>query len=206
LLQSWPTPSSIRTNQTRVCAIGADHIPRHSWLAPPAIYGLNFHAGQGDSTASITPCNSQSNAALRGRRLVAGCLHHSKLITNADTLTRWLEAGHGSIRISPTSRASVPARKDRTKQRLVISYVLAFLSATAKRYMGQFHRGLGTGWSSRGMGSGWIVTVFPRGLPLSLQQRQPETTPRKFAEDSPPQLRSELQKGCTTGGNSNKDQ
>jgi hypothetical protein len=91
----------------------------------------------------------------------------SKLLSDTDTLSSWLEAGHGVGGVQDPSNLNL--EKSLTSfdaaQRLVVSYVVDLPLGKGKHFLGNVH-GAGdkllSGWGLAG------VTTFQAGLPLAL--------------------------------------
>jgi hypothetical protein len=120
-------------------------------------------AGQGsfDSIYHSFQLTVQRRFADAGSLLVA--YTNSKLISDTDTLTAWLEPGVGEIQDNNNLRAERSLSSQDVPQRLVISYVLDLPFGKGKRYFaganGTTDKVIG-GWGIDG------VTIFQRGFPL----------------------------------------
>src|SRR5579859_6334230 len=128
----------------------------------PQFTGLKL-AGQGnyDSTYHSLQLTVERRFASAGSLLVA--YTNSKLITNADTLTNWLEAATGSIQDFNNLHGERSLSSQDVPQRLVISYVLDLPFGHGKRFMSD-----ATGAMDK-LVSGWGVdgvTTFQKGFPL----------------------------------------
>ena len=120
-------------------------------------------AGQGsfDSIYHSLQLTMQKRFAGAGSLLVA--YTNSKLISDTDTLTAWLETGVGGIQDNNNLRGERSLSSQDVPQRVVISYVLDVPLGKGKRYLA----GIGStadkfigGWGFDG------VTIFQRGFPL----------------------------------------
>jgi hypothetical protein len=122
-------------------------------------------AGQGnyDSTYHSFQLTVERRFASAGSLLVA--YTNAKLISNADTLTNWLEASTGSIQDHTNLRGERSLASQDVPQRLVISYVLDLPFGSGKKYLsgatGYLNKLVG-GWGIDG------VTIFQSGFPLVL--------------------------------------
>jgi len=128
----------------------------------PQFTGLKL-AGQGnyDSTYHSLQLTVERRFASAGSLLVA--YTNSKLISNADTLTNWLEAATGSIQNFNNLHGERSLSSQDVPQRLVISYVLDIPVGHGKRFMSD-----ATGVVDK-LVSGWGidgVTTFQKGFPL----------------------------------------
>ena len=88
---------------------------------------------------------------------------NSKLISNTDTLTSWLETGVGAIEDNNNLRGERSLSSQDVPQRLVISYVLDLPFGQGKKYLSNVTGTLNSvvsGWGIDG------VTTFQRGFPL----------------------------------------
>jgi hypothetical protein len=88
---------------------------------------------------------------------------NSKLISNTDTLTSWLENSVGGIQDNNNLRGERSLSSQDVPQRLVISYVLDLPFGQGKKYLANVGRTLNdfiAGWGING------VTTFQRGFPL----------------------------------------
>jgi hypothetical protein len=120
-------------------------------------------AGQGSfgSIYHSLQVTAQRRFAGAGSLLVA--YTNSKLISNTDTLTSWLETGVGGIQDNNNLRAERSLSSQDVPQRLVISYVLDLPFGQGKRYLSNINGTWNTfvgGWGVDG------VTTFQRGFPL----------------------------------------
>ncbi len=122
-------------------------------------------AGQGnyDSTYHSFQLTVERRFASAGSLLVA--YTNAKLISDADTLTNWLEAATGSIQDHTNLRGERSLASQDVPQRLVISYVLDLPFGSGKKYLsgatGAVNKLVG-GWGIDG------VTIFQSGFPLVL--------------------------------------
>ena len=120
-------------------------------------------AGQGsyDSIYHSLQLTVNRRFANAGSLLVA--YTNSKLISDTDTLTSWLETGVGGIQDNNNLRAERSLSSQDVPQRLVISYVLDLPFGKGRKYLsgvtGMTDK-LITGWGVDG------VTIFQRGFPL----------------------------------------
>src|SRR5467141_885734 len=120
-------------------------------------------AGQGsyDSTYHSFQLTVQRRFAGAGSLLAA--YTNSKLISDTDTLTSWLEAGVGGIQNNNNLRGERSLSSQDIPQRLVVSYVLDLPFGKGKKFLSgvsdREEKFIG-GWGVDG------VTIFQRGFPL----------------------------------------
>ncbi len=120
-------------------------------------------AGQGsyDSIYHSFQLKVERRFASAGSLLVA--YTNSKLISDTDTLTSWLETGVGGIQDNNSLREERSLSSQDTPQRLVISYVLDAPIGKGKRFLA------GVSGAMDKVVSGWGVdgvATFQRGFPL----------------------------------------
>jgi hypothetical protein len=135
----------------------------------PQYTGLSL-AGQGsyDSTYHSLQLTVERRFASAGSLLVA--YTNSKLISDTDTLTNWLEVAAGGIQDNNNNKGERSLSSQDVSQRLVISYVLDLPFGRGKRYMsgatGAMDKVVG-GWGVDG------VTIFQTGFPLVFSNSAP---------------------------------
>ncbi|HEV3418995.1 MAG TPA: TonB-dependent receptor [Candidatus Acidoferrum sp.] len=162
LLQSVPNPFYDPTTKTAYALSGPTTTVGQLSRPFPQFTGLKL-AGQGnyDSTYHSLQLTVERRFASAGSLLVA--YTNSKLLTNADTLTNWLEAATGSIQDFNNLRGERSLSSQDVPQRLVISYVLDLPIGHGKMFMsdatGVVDKLVG-GWGIDG------VTTFQKGFPL----------------------------------------
>lgn len=161
LLQSTPNPFFV--NGQTALALTAPTTTKGQLLRPYPQYTSVEFAGQG-SFASIyhsLQVTAQRRFAGAGTLLVA--YTNSKLISDTDTLTSWLETAVGTIQDNNNLRAERSLSSQDVPQRLVISYVLDLPFGEGRKYFSGVSDGLNKvvgGWGVDG------VTTFQRGFPL----------------------------------------
>lgn len=98
---------------------------------------------------------------------------NSKLLSDTDTLTNWLEASNGSIQDNNNNRQERSLSSQDVPQRLVISYVLDLPFGHGRRYFsgadGVMDK-IVSGWGING------VTIFQKGFPLAFGNSIPNYT------------------------------
>jgi hypothetical protein len=121
-------------------------------------------AGQGsyDSSYNSLQLTLERRFTSAGSLLVS--YTNSKLMSDTDTLTNWLEASNGTIQDNNNNRAERSLSSQDVPQRLVISYVLDPPFGHGKKYLTD-----ATGFVDKLVG-GWGVdgiTIFQKGFPLA---------------------------------------
>jgi hypothetical protein len=166
LLQSVPNPFVVNG---AALALGAPTTTIGQLSRPYPQFTSVELAGQG-SFASIyhsLQITAQRRFAGAGSLLVA--YTNSKLISNTDTLTSWLETGVGSLQDNNNLHNERSLSSQDVPQRLVVSYVLDLPFGQGKKYLSNLHRALNTvvdGWGIDG------VSTFQRGFPLVFKNGQ----------------------------------
>ncbi len=180
----------------------------------PSLNGATVAAGQlerpypqynGLSLAGYGCCDSSYNSlqATVTRRFQGGgtllvAYTNSKLLTNTDTLTSWLEGptgGVGGVQDWSNLKGERSLSSQDVSQRLVISYVLDLPFGRGKK----FANGL-TGLAN-GAVSGWGVdgiTTFQRGFPLKITYAG--STPLEAANLGVGNIRPDVIPGCDRQG------
>ncbi len=163
LLQSVPNPFFDPVTSTSYALSGATTTVGQLARPYPQYTGLSL-AGQGsyDSIYHSLQLTLERRFASAGSLLVA--YTNSKLISDTDTLTNWLEASNGSIQDNNNNRAERSLSGQDVPQRLVISYVLDLPFGHGRKYYssatGAMDKIVG-GWGVDG------VTIFQKGFPLA---------------------------------------
>jgi len=166
LLQSTPNPFFIAGE---ALALAAPTTTVGQLLRPFPQYTAVEIAGQG-SFASIY---HSLQVTVRRRFAEAGSLlvayTNSKLISNTDTLTSWLETGVGGIQDNNNLRGERSLSSQDVPQRLVVSYVLDLPFGQGKRYLSNVSETVNRlvgGWGIDG------VTTLQKGFPLVFSNGQ----------------------------------
>jgi Carboxypeptidase regulatory-like domain len=130
-------------------------------------------AGQGsyDSSYNSVQLTAQRRFANAGSLLVA--YTNSKLISDTDTLTSWLEPSVGNIQDNNNLRGERSLSSQDVPQRLVISYVLDAPIGKGERFLPNVSGALDKLVSGWGVGG---VTIFQRGFPLVFTNGQANGT------------------------------
>jgi hypothetical protein len=166
LLKSVPNPFFV---SGEALALGAPTTTVGQLSRPYPQYTSVELAGQG-SFASIyhsLQVTLQRRFAEAGSILVA--YTNSKLISNTDTLTSWLETGVGALQDNNNLRDERSLSSQDVPQRLVVSYVLDLPFGQGRKYLSNLGRTLNSivdGWGIDG------VTTFQRGFPLVFRNGQ----------------------------------
>jgi hypothetical protein len=161
----------------------------------PQYTGLSL-AGQGsyDSTYHSLQLTVERRFSSAGSLLVA--YTNSKLISNTDTLTNWLEVAAGGIQDNNNNKGERSLSSQDVPQRLVISYVLDLPFGRGKRYFSS-----ASGLEDKLMG-GWGVdgvTIFQSGFPLVFSNSAPNYV-TLFGAGSRPNVVANCSKSAPAGG------
>ena len=198
LLQSMPNPFFV---DGEALALAAPTTTVGQLLRPYPQYTSVELAGQG-SFASIyhsLQVTARRRFAGAGSLLVA--YTNSKLISNTDTLTSWLETGVGSLQDNNNLRGERSLSSQDVPQRMVISYVLDLPFGQGKKYLsnigGRLNNLVG-GWGVDG------VTTFQRGFPLVFLNGQANDT-TLFGAGSRPDVLSGCDKSSAPSGRARLD-
>jgi hypothetical protein len=160
LVQSTPNPFFING---QALALTGPTTTIGQLLRPYPQYAGVQLAGQGsyDSIYHSFQLSVQKRFTGAGSLLVA--YTNSKLISDTDTITSWLETGVGGIQDNNNLRGEQSISSQDVPQRLVISYVLDLPFGKGQKYFaylgGPADKIIG-GWGFDG------VTIFQRGFPL----------------------------------------
>jgi len=153
-------------------------------------------AGYGccDSTYNSLQATVTRRFAGGGTMLVA--YTNSKLLTNTDTLTSWLEGptgGVGQVQDWNNLKGEKSLSSQDVSQRLVISYVLDLPFGHGKKYAANFSGAadkLVSGWGIDG------ITTFQRGFPLKITWAG-TSTPLEAANLGVSNVRPDVVSGCS---------
>jgi Carboxypeptidase regulatory-like domain/TonB dependent receptor len=170
LVQSTPNPFFING---QALALSGPTTTIGQLLRPYPQYTSVQLAGQGsyDSIYHSFQLTVQRRFAQAGSLLIA--YTNSKLISDTDTLTAWLEPGVGEIQDNNNLRGERSLSSQDVPQRLVISHVLDLPFGKGKKYLGGAEGMLDKivgGWGIDG------VTIFQRGFPLAFTNGQANGT------------------------------
>jgi hypothetical protein len=161
----------------------------------PQYLGLQY-AGQGsyDSSYESFQLTVERRFAAAGSLLVA--YTNSKLLSDTDTLTNWLEVAAGSIQDNNNNKAERSLSSQDVPQRLVISYVLDLPFGHGRRFMSD-----ASGFVDKVIG-GWGVdgvTIFQSGFPLVFSNGIPNFT-TLYGGGSRPNFVAGCNKSAPAGG------
>jgi len=190
-----PVPNPFIMNG-QALALAAPTTTLGQLLRPYPQYTSVELAGQGsfDSIYHSFQLTAQKRFQAGGALLAA--YTNSKLISNTDTLTAWLENSVGTIQDNNNLRGERSLSSQDVPQRLVISYVLDLPFGQSKQYLahldGVMNRILGD-WGIDG------VTTWQRGFPLVLSSGQ-ENDATLFGTGSRPNLRPSCDKAASLSG------
>jgi Carboxypeptidase regulatory-like domain len=193
LLKSVPNPFFVNG---QALALAAPTTTMGQLMRPYPQYTSVELAGQGafDSTYHSLQVTARRRFAGAGSLLVA--YTNSKLISNTDTLTSWLETGVGSLQDNNNLGAERSLSSQDVPQRMVISYVLDLPFGQGKKYFadvdGRWNNVVG-GWGIDG------VTTFQRGFPLVFRNGQANDA-TLFGAGSRPNLEQGCDKAFNPGG------
>jgi hypothetical protein len=160
LLHAVPNPFFLNG---QALALAAPTTTVGQLLRPYPQYTSVELAGQGSfgSTYHSLQLTAKRRFAGAGSLLVA--YTNSKLISNTDTLTSWLETSVGALQDNNNLRGERSLSSQDVPQRLVVSYVLDLPFGQGRRYLSNVDHRLNKvvgGWGVDG------VTTFQRGFPL----------------------------------------
>lgn len=192
LLNATPSPFYVNGE---ALALGTPVTTVGQLLRPFPQYTSVELAGQGsfDSIYHSFQLTAQKRFSAGGLLLAA--YTKSKLISNTDTLTAWLENSVGTIQDNNNLRAERSLSSQDMPQRLVVSYVLDLPIGQNKEYLSHIGSGL-----NRLVGDWGIdgVTTFQRGLPLVFSNGQVNDD-TLFGAGSRPNLLRSCNKSPTPG-------
>jgi Carboxypeptidase regulatory-like domain len=199
LLQSVPNPFYSTATGTAY-ALGTATTTVGQLDRPyPQYLGLSL-AGQGsyDSSYNSFQMTVERRFASAGSLLVA--YTNSKLISDTDTLTNWLEVAAGGVQDNNNNKGERSLSSQDVPQRLVISYVLDLPFGRGKRFVSNANsvtdKIIG-GWGVDG------VTIFQSGFPLVFSNGNPNYT-TLFGGGSRPNFVAGCNKSSPAGGGAAK--
>ena len=198
-LQSVPNPFFDNTTGISYALSGSTTTNGQLSRPFPQYTGLKL-GGQGDYDSIYHSLQLTVERRFAGAGSLLVAYTNSKLITNADTLTNWLEAATGSIQDFTNLKGERSLSSQDVPQRLVISYVLDLPFGHGKRYISNATGAvdkLVSGWGIDG------VTVFQKGFPLVFTNGNPNYT-TSFGGGSRPNYVPGCSKGAPSGGLANK--
>ena len=193
LLQSVPNPF-VANGET--LALGAPTTTVGQLLRPYPQYTSVELAGQGAFTSSYNSLQVTARRRFAGAGSLLIAYTNSKLISNTDTLTSWLEPSVGSLQDNNNLDAERSLSSQDVSQRLVFSYVLDLPFGQGRRYLSNVDGPLNIivgGWGIDG------VTTFQRGFPLVFRNGQANDA-TLFGAGSRPNLLPGCDKSFAPGG------
>ena len=193
LLQSAPNPF-FANGQT--LALAAPTTTEGQLLRPFPQYTSVELAGQGSFSSIYHSLQITARRRFAGAGSLLVAYTNSKLISNTDTLTSWLETGVGGIQDNNNLRAERSLSSQDVPQRLVISYVLDLPFGQGRKYLSHVGGGrndLLGGWGIDG------VTTFQRGFPLVFANGQANDA-TLFGAGSRPNVSSGCHKSSAGSG------
>ena len=163
----------------------------------PQYVGLNL-AGYGCCESSYNSFQLTATKRFKDGGSFLAAYTNSKLMTNTDTLTSWLEGstgGVGSVQDFNNLQGERSLSSQDVSQRLVISYVYDLPFGHGQRYMSD-----ATGVVDKVV-SGWGldgVTTFQKGFPLKFSWAGP-STPLESLNVGISNIRPDAVQGCAKG-------
>jgi Carboxypeptidase regulatory-like domain len=166
LLQSVPNPFVVGG---QALALGAPTTTVGQLLRPYPQYAGVELAGQGSFDSNYHSLQVTARRRFAGGGSLLAAYTNSKLISNTDTLTSWLETGVGALQDNNNLRGERSLSSQDVPQRLVVSYVLDLPFGQGKKYLSNVNSTVNYlvgGWGLDG------VTTFQRGFPLVFRNGQ----------------------------------
>jgi len=197
LLQSVPNPFYDATTGTAYALSGPTTTAGQLDLPYPQYTGLKL-AGQGSYASSYNSLQLTVERRFSGAGSLLVTYTNSKLISDTDTLTNWLEASNGTLQNNNTTKGERSLSGQDVPQRLVISYVLDLPFGPGKRYLtdasGAKAKLVG-GWGIDG------ITIFQKGFPLAFGNALPNYI-TNYGAGSRPNVVPGCNKGARPAGTS----
>jgi hypothetical protein len=190
LLQSVPNPFYDAATGTAY-ALSGPTTTAGQLDAPYPQYTNVKLAGQGSYASSYNSLQLTVERRFSGAGSLLVTYTNSKLISDTDTLTNWLEASTGQIQNNNTPKGERSLSSQDAPQRLVISYVLDLPFGPGKRYLSD-----ASGVKAKLVG-GWGVdgiTIFQKGFPLAFSDSVPN-----YINNYGGQTRPNVVPGCNKG-------
>jgi len=190
-----PTPNPFVVNG-QALALAASTTTLGQLLRPYPQYMSVELAGQGsyDSIYNSFQLTVQKRFPAGGALLAA--YTNSKLISNTDTLTAWLENTVGTIQDNNNLRGERSLSSQDVPQRLVVSYTVDLPFGQNKHYLAHIGSALNRIVGDWGMDG---VTTFQRGFPLALSSGEVNDI-TLFGAGSRPNLLPACHKGASLAG------
>jgi hypothetical protein len=131
----------------------------------PEYNGVNY-AGEGIGNSSYQSLQVKAEKRFSGGNSILVAYTHSKLISDTDTITGWLEAGGvGGVQDWNNLRAERSLASFDVPDRLVVSYVLDIPVGRGRKYLANGN------WAANAVLGGWGVegvTTLQQGFPLHI--------------------------------------
>jgi hypothetical protein len=194
LLQSVPNP--FVTKEGEILALAAPTTTKGQLQRPYPQYTSVELAGQGSFSSTYHSLQVTARRRFAGAGSLLVAYTNSKLISNTDTLTSWLETGVGAIQDNNDLLAERSLSSQDVPQRIVISNVLDLPFGQGRRYLSNVGSRLNSvvgGWGIDG------VTTFQRGFPLVFRNGQANDA-TLFGAGSRPNVLPGCDKSATSGG------
>jgi hypothetical protein len=166
LLQSVPNPFFLNGE---ALALSAPTTTVGQLLRPYPQYRSVELAGQGSFDSMYHSLQITGKRRFPGAGSLLVAYTNSKLISNTDTLTSWLETSVGAIQDNNNLRGERSLSSQDVPQRLVVSYVLDLPFGQGQKFLSNINNTWNTmigGWGVDG------VTTFQRGFPLVFSNGQ----------------------------------
>ena len=198
LLQSVPNPFFVNG---QALALAAPTTTAGQLLRPYPQYTSVQLAGQGAFASIYHSLQVTARRRFAGAGSLLVAYTNSKLISNTDTLTSWLETGVGALQDNNNLNAERSLSSQDVPQRLVISYVLDLPFGQGKKYLSGVNSRLNSvvgGWGVDG------VTTFQRGFPLVFRNGQANDV-TLFGAGSRPNLLPGCDKSSGSSGRARLD-
>jgi Carboxypeptidase regulatory-like domain len=163
-------------------------------LRPYPQYGGVSLAGDGCCSSEYSSLQLSVTKRFPGGGSLLAAYTNEKLLTNADTLTTWLEAGVGEVQDWNNLKGEWSLSSQDVSQRLVISYVYDLPFGHGQKYApdaGGITSKAISGWGLDG------ITTFQRGFPLPISYGS--STPLSAASLGIGTLRPNVVPGCAKG-------
>ncbi len=145
-------------------SLAAPNVQAGQLLRPfPQYNGINY-SGEGIGDSTYESLQVKAEKRFEGGNSILVAYTHSKLISNTDTITGWLEnGGTGGVQDWNNFKAEKSLASFDTPDRLVVSYVLDVPVGKGRKYMnhtnGFVNAAIG-GWGFQG------ITTIQEGFPL----------------------------------------
>jgi len=193
LLKSVPNPFFVGGH---ALALAAPTTTVGQLLRPYPQYTSVELAGQGSFASAYHSLQITARRRFAGAGSLLVAYTNSKLMSNTDTLTSWLETGVGSLQDNNNLRGERSLSSQDVPQRLAISYVLDLPFGQGKKFLSNVNATLNNivgGWGIDG------VTTLQRGFPLIFRNGQANDA-TLFGAGSRPNLLPRCHKSSAASG------